>query len=276
MLEAMQHLAAMRERWSGTLLGIFVADEETQSRGAKNYVRDRPDIDYVVVGEPTSNATVTAHKGSLRPIVRVYGETAHSGLPDAGENAILKAARLLGLIERTHEKIRANCHELVGSASLTVTRISGGHADNVVPDRTEFLLDRRLVPGEDEATAKSNSRTFSISRGANTTSTLISSNTNRRPAARRRLHKSRRLSKPVSPPARATAARMRPRRVFRAVAIWCIFVRLARKGWCSAQGSIAVAHKPDEFVPIDEFANASLIYRDIAQQMLAGHGEIKK
>jgi succinyl-diaminopimelate desuccinylase len=33
-------------------------------------------------------------------------------------------------------------------------------------------------------------------------------------------------------------------------------------------GSPAMAHKPDEFVPIDEFVAASLIYRDVALDML--------
>jgi acetylornithine deacetylase/succinyl-diaminopimelate desuccinylase-like protein len=33
-------------------------------------------------------------------------------------------------------------------------------------------------------------------------------------------------------------------------------------------GSLAVAHKPDEFVPVDEFIAASLIYQDVALDML--------
>ena len=35
---------------------------------------------------------------------------------------------------------------------------------------------------------------------------------------------------------------------------------------------LAVAHKPNEFVPINEFVDASLIYRDIALQMLHERG----
>ena len=34
-------------------------------------------------------------------------------------------------------------------------------------------------------------------------------------------------------------------------------------------GSLAVAHKPDEFVPEDEFIPSSLVYRDVARAMLA-------
>src|SRR5216683_8085253 len=61
MVEAMRMLAADRTSWSGTLLGVFVADEEIASEGAKFYAATRPKIDAAVIGEPTSNATFTAH-----------------------------------------------------------------------------------------------------------------------------------------------------------------------------------------------------------------------
>lgn len=79
MVEALRMLAGDRGAWSGTLLGVFVADEEIASAGAKHYAAGKPRIDFAVVGEPTSNATFAAHKGSLRPLVRVHGLSAHSG-----------------------------------------------------------------------------------------------------------------------------------------------------------------------------------------------------
>ncbi|CAJ0992707.1 Acetylornithine deacetylase [Sodalis praecaptivus] len=156
MLEAMRLLAAHRAEWSGTLMGVFVADEDVASEGAKFYVNDSPPaIDFAVISEPTSNATFSAHKGSLRPLVRVHGVTAHSGTPELGENAIFRAAQLLGMIEEEHQhNVRCRCHPLVGSASLTVTRVHGGHADNVLPGSCDLLLDRRMVPGEDETQVK--------------------------------------------------------------------------------------------------------------------------
>ena len=61
----------------------------------------------------------------------------------------------MGLIEEFHqEELNSRTHHLVGSATLTVTRLSAGIADNIVPDRCELLLDRRLVPGETEENAK--------------------------------------------------------------------------------------------------------------------------
>lgn len=161
MLEAVRMLAAERSAWSGTLLAVFVGDEEVGSKGARHFAAKRPPIDFAVVGEPTSNTVYSCHKGSLRPIVRVHGVPAHSGTPHLGENAILRAGELLGLIAREHEQsVRRRTHPLVGEASLTVTRISGGHADNVLPGACEMLLDRRLVPGENEAEVKAEIAAF--------------------------------------------------------------------------------------------------------------------
>jgi len=66
-----------RPRGSGTLLGVFVADEEIASEGAKFYAGSGPKIHAAVVGEADlQTRTFTAHKGSLRPMVRVYGVSA--------------------------------------------------------------------------------------------------------------------------------------------------------------------------------------------------------
>ena len=70
MVCACNRLAAARESWSGTLLAVFVGDEEVASEGAKHYAAGRPAVDLAVIGEPTSNNVVSAHKGSLRPRIR--------------------------------------------------------------------------------------------------------------------------------------------------------------------------------------------------------------
>src|SRR5690606_31556617 len=93
--------------------------------------------------------------GSLRPIVRIHGVSAHSGTPDLGDNAIYRLGQLAALVERHHrEKVSIRSHPLTGAASLTITRANAGAADNVVPDRCDLMLDRRMVPGEDEEVVK--------------------------------------------------------------------------------------------------------------------------
>jgi acetylornithine deacetylase/succinyl-diaminopimelate desuccinylase len=269
MLEAMRMLAADRAAWSGTLLGVFVADEEIASEGAKFYAASAPKIDAAVIGEPTSNATFTAHKGSLRPVVRVYGVSAHSGTPHLGENAIYRAGELLGLVAGHHDKVvRHRTHPLVGAASLTVTRMNGGHADNVLPGACDLLLDRRMVPGEDEEVVKreigdllglarerfgvrAEIVDYKATTGGATETSLDT------PIVQASLAASRAHG----------AAKPGPFG-FQGGCDLVHFRSIGAQGTVIGPGDLAVAHKPDEFVPVDEFVTASLIYRDVAKAML--------
>lgn len=270
MLEAMRMLASRRDSWQGTLMGIFVADEEAASEGAKFYVRDAPAaIDFAVIGEPTSNSTYSAHKGSLRPVVRVHGVTAHSGTPELGENAIFRAATLLGLVEKNHEhSVRCRCHPLVGTASLTVTRIHGGHADNVLPDSCELLLDRRMVPGEDEEQVKQEiNDLLTLARekfgvrseivAYKPTTGGATETPSDDPIVLAGLAACRAHGNPEPGPFG-----------FQGGCDLVHFRSLGAKGIVIGPGSLADAHKPDEFVPIDEFIAASEIYRDVALSMM--------
>ena len=95
MVEAGRLLVVDAASWRGTLLLAFVSDEEIDGSGTKALVAGGPSIDAVVIGEPTDNRVMAAHKGCLRPLVRVTGKTAHSSRPELGINAILGAGRLL-------------------------------------------------------------------------------------------------------------------------------------------------------------------------------------
>lgn len=271
MLEAVRMLAEDRAAWSGTLLAVFVGDEEIASEGAKLYAAGRPRIDFAVVGEPTSNATVSAHKGSLRPIVRVLGVPAHSGTPHLGENAIHRAGELLAAIARHHETVvRHRSHPLVGEASLTVTRIGGGHADNVLPGACELLLDRRMVPGEDETAVKreiagllaeAHARTGLRAEivGYRETTGGATETAADRPIVRRSLDV-----------CRAHGVKAPGPFGFQGGCDLVHFRSTGAEGVVIGPGSLAVAHKADEFVPLDELVTASLIYRDVAAAMMPG------
>ena len=271
MLEALRMLSANRRAWSGTLLGVFVADEEIASEGAKAYAATRPRIDFAVVGEPTSNATFSAHKGSLRPIVRVHGRSAHSGMPDRGENAAYRAAELLGLIRTAHETVVSRrTHPLVGAASLTVTRINGGHADNVLPGSCDLMLDRRMVPGEDEAAVVAEIQ-------------ALLDDARRRLGLRAEIVDFKATTGSATetasdhPIVQASLAACRAHGTadpgpfgFQGGCDLVHFRSVGAQGTVIGPGSLSVAHQKDEFVPTDEFVASSLIYRDVALQMLGG------
>ncbi len=65
--------------------------------------------------------------------------------PDLGVNAITSMSRF---VLRLAEVLPDREHPLVGRPSANAAVITGGSAPNVVPDRCELLIDRRIIPGE--------------------------------------------------------------------------------------------------------------------------------
>jgi acetylornithine deacetylase/succinyl-diaminopimelate desuccinylase family protein len=265
MVEACASLAADRTSWAGTLLAVFVIDEEAASAGARAYAATRPGLDLAVVGEPTNNAVYTAHKGSLRPVVRIRGRTAHSSTPHLGRNAILDAARFLLLVERLGAEIAARPgHALLGGASLTVTRAGSGLADNIVPDACDLLLDRRMLPGETEAAALAEITALFAASGVEAEIVALKPTTGG-PTATPTDHALVRAALEIARRhgADATAPRGFPGA--------CDLVHMANAGAAGVivgPGSLAVAHQPDEHVPLDELQAAAAIYRDLALAMM--------
>lgn len=275
MLEAARMLAANKAAWRGELLAVFVADEEVESRGAKAYASQKPKIDLAVVGEPTSNAVATAHKGSVRPVIRIHGKSAHSGMPDLGVNAIVQAAHVLGLLKEHHDvALKARRHPLVGAGSLTVTRISGGIADNMVPEACELLLDRRLVPGEtQEGAVKEIEALLRVAEerfGVKAEIVKLKPTTGG-PTETEAEHPI------VKASLGAATAHMGHEAELFGLSAACDLVHFhstGAKGVVLGPGSLKVAHTTEECVPVDEFIKASLIYRDTALELLhkAGAG----
>jgi acetylornithine deacetylase/succinyl-diaminopimelate desuccinylase len=269
MVEAMRLLKDERASWRGTLLGVFVGDEEVASEGAKIFAATRPKVDFAVIGEPTSNSTVIAHKGSLRPWVRIHGVPAHSGTPDDGENAIYKAGRFVAMVEASHhDVIRNRTHPLVGGASLTITRVVAGTADNVLPDRCDLLLDRRMVPGEDENAVKA--ELLDLLARAAAEAGVRAEIVEYKPTTGGATETA--ASHPVVIASLAASQRHGAKTTapqgFQGGCDLVHFRTMGAQGTVIGPGSLVLAHKPDEFVPIDEFLAASLIYRDVARDML--------
>lgn len=269
MLEALRGLAADRGGWSGTLLGVFTGDEETASAGARHYAATRPKIDAVVVGEPTGNATISAHKGSLRPWVRVQGVSAHSGRPQLGDNAIFRAGALMPLFDAFHRTVLTRrTHPLVGAPSLTVTRIAGGTSDNVIPDACDLLVDRRLIPGETEADALAEIAAL-LKRaqadhgiraaiiGQNATTGGATETDEGAPVVAASLAACRAAGVPDTGPFG-----------FQGACDLVHFVGAGAQGTVIGPGDISVAHKPDEYVPKNEFLLSARIYAEVASRML--------
>jgi acetylornithine deacetylase len=134
-------------------------DEEIGCAGAPLLIADlqkrgvKPD--GCIVGEPTSMRPVIAHKGINAYRCCVRGQAAHSSLTPKGLNAIEYAARLICHIRELAERFRAEgpFDELydVPFTTAQTSMIEGGNAINTVPAECRFAFEFRNLPTLDPA-----------------------------------------------------------------------------------------------------------------------------
>ena len=82
--------------------------------------------------------------------LHTIGKTAHSSLPDLGDNAIYQMISCVQQIVAAYEPILSSrSHPLLDKPTLTVNTIHGGTAVNIVPGSCVIEIDRRVLPNED-------------------------------------------------------------------------------------------------------------------------------
>lgn len=136
------HLAFSYDEEVGCV-GAPVMLAELKQRGLR--------ADGCVVGEPTGMQVVVAHKGINLFRCRVHGRAAHSSLTPRGCNAIEYAARLICRIRDIADHYRAHGpydeYFDVPFTTLTTNQIQGGIAVNTIPELCEFQYEFRNLPG---------------------------------------------------------------------------------------------------------------------------------
>ncbi|MBI3974262.1 MAG: M20 family metallopeptidase [Chloroflexi bacterium] len=156
MLAARELLLARRNELGVNVLLLASVDEEYQYRGILRFIDSipgDPSVDAAVVGEPTELRVVVAHKGCVRTRITTVGRAAHSSRPEEGINAIEHMAGVVAALREHRRTIAERRHPLVGNPTLSIGRIWGGTAVNIVPDRCTIEIDRRTIPGENAAGA---------------------------------------------------------------------------------------------------------------------------
>ncbi|HEV8565016.1 MAG TPA: M20 family metallopeptidase [Actinomycetota bacterium] len=132
---------------AGALDFHLAADEELAGTHGTKVLREKGllDQDACIVGEPTDLRIGLAERGGAWITAVARGKAAHGSQPNLGVNAITSMSQFL---LRLQEVLPALEHPLAGRPTVNVSLISGGSAPNVVPDRCEVDIDRRLIPGE--------------------------------------------------------------------------------------------------------------------------------
>jgi succinyl-diaminopimelate desuccinylase len=150
-------LAATLTAPNRDLTFVFYDAEEiaAEFNGLKRLVEKHPDWlagDFAVLLEPTGGRVDGGCQGTLRVRVLTTGRRAHSARSWLGENAIHKAAPILGRLA-AYEPRRVEIDGLVYPEGLNAVMIDGGHAGNVIPDTCAVTVNYRFSPDQSEAEA---------------------------------------------------------------------------------------------------------------------------
>jgi len=133
----------------------FSHDEELGCVGVQSLIAHLkgkpPGAHYCIVGEPTEMRPVIGHKSGRSYKVRVRGREAHSSLAPQAVNAIDHAAELIVFLRSIADEMKgAESDTLydVPHATLSTGMIHGGSAINIVPRDCEFVFEFRCLHGE--------------------------------------------------------------------------------------------------------------------------------
>jgi acetylornithine deacetylase len=153
--QAPKFVAALNEnRLDAPLHYALSYDEEVGCLGVRGLIRDLEENAIrpagCVVGEPTSMQPIIAHKGTHRFRCSVHGREAHSSYVTHGVNAIEYAARLVVFIRQIADRLaqieQRDYGFTVPYSTLSTGLIQGGIAANVVPKDCVFHFDMRTLP----------------------------------------------------------------------------------------------------------------------------------
>ena len=132
---------------------ICSVDEEDFMRGSEaaidaGWVGSR---EWVLDTEPTDGQIQVAHKGRTWFEIEMAGVTAHASQPWKGADAVAAIAEVVCSLRRTFATLPL--HEELGPSTITFGQIEGGYRPYVVPDHAKVWVDMRLTPPTDTAAA---------------------------------------------------------------------------------------------------------------------------
>ncbi|GAA1153156.1 succinyl-diaminopimelate desuccinylase [Ornithinicoccus hortensis] len=132
--------------------GEEVADEHN---GLARLSRERPELlrgDFAVLLEPSDDGVEGGCNGYVTVRVHTRGTACHSARPWMGHNAVHDLAGVLDRITAA-DLPDVDVDGLTYRQSLNAVAVSGGIADNVIPDHAVVTVNYRFAPERDAAAA---------------------------------------------------------------------------------------------------------------------------
>ena len=135
----------------------YTYDEETGCLGAQALIPElqrlgiKPDI--AIIGEPTEMRVIEGHKGCCEYTTRFEGLEGHGSSPDLGVNAaeyaVRYVARLMELRADLRGRVPENSRFVPPYTTINIGRVQGGHAHNVIVGKAEVDWEFRPVQSSD-------------------------------------------------------------------------------------------------------------------------------
>ncbi len=108
--------------------------------------------DAVVVTDSTNCSILRGHRGRMEIGVTCNGRSCHGSMPEKGENAVYKIARVIREIEKLHGRLPSD--PFLGKGTITVSHVECKSPSLcAVPGQAYIHLDRRLTAGETKRSA---------------------------------------------------------------------------------------------------------------------------
>ena len=139
-------------------LHLFISyDEEVGCCGAQRLMQDLDEFGLkpalCVVGEPSGMQPILAHKGKLNLRVRVRGLHRAFQRTGKGVNAIQAAGEAIAYIAAEARRLAQEGPFEDGfdppHTTIHVGTVQGGTILNIIPERCEFVMEWRTIPGDD-------------------------------------------------------------------------------------------------------------------------------
>jgi succinyl-diaminopimelate desuccinylase len=140
---------------------FFGREEIQQSESALTPLLEREaglrGADLAIVMEPTANTIQAGCLGNLNATWTFSGTSGHSARPWLADNAVHRAARGIAALADVPDE-EHSYEGLTFTEAVSVTRVAGGIADNVIPDSATAHVNYRYAPGRAPADAEARLR----------------------------------------------------------------------------------------------------------------------
>jgi len=265
----------VQARLAKSAILAFSYDEEVGCKGVPRLIdallAELPRPEACLVGEPTLLRLIDGHKAKAGYRCTVTGRAAHSALPQLGANAVIAAAQTIAEVAAMGARFAAEgpfAHGFVPPHHTAgVGRIEGGSQLNIIPDRCSFEFEFRTLPAQDPLRFVAALQAFATERvlpGLHATAPEAS------------ITFEEVLAYPGLPPAADTGfARLcreltgtpAPAKVSFGTEGGCFAARGIPALVCGP-GDIAVAHKPDEWIALEQLGGCDQLLRRLLHAAL--------